>query len=424
MPAYNSLLWSLMPRWGGSHQQLYALGRECLDTGRFDTQVPYVYMRAFDHIVGDIGSTYDYYKTPGVYEDLQTLADGYLGEPTMEQHHDWYRSFKVASAVRCERWDEARQFLEALKGEPEEDAFTRFGLKSAEVLGEVYARSGEFAEETAAAEKLAAAGKFDEARAKYENLASKAGERQQVTTFFRGRLRGVEFEDDFAKGEWTALPLDEKLSGWRNMGGKWTLDDEGRLVAEPRRDGLRLVYDKKLGTRFELRGNVTFVKHPYSKANVGVYFGQATGAMPYLLSMFLDEDYAALMNQNELVARNPVKVKATNNFRIERWENLISAYVNDKRVADGIEIEPSGPIETEALALGGNYWYDGPVLRYEGLEIRKLSTPPEGIAVDADDEDASETENDANAPPAGAEAGGDRETTKDEDASEVEASSR
>jgi hypothetical protein len=75
LPAYQAMLWSLMPRWGGSHQELYALGRECLDTRRFDTSVPLVYMQAFNHIVTDIGSTYDYYKTPGVYEYLQTLAD-------------------------------------------------------------------------------------------------------------------------------------------------------------------------------------------------------------------------------------------------------------------------------------------------------------------------------------------------------------
>ncbi|MCI0332319.1 MAG: hypothetical protein L0228_03715 [Planctomycetes bacterium] len=390
IPAYNALLWSLMPRWGGSHQQLYALGRECLDTGRFDTHVPFVYIQAFDHIVKDIGSTFDYYKTPGVYEDLQTLADGYLGEPSMAGHDDWYRAFKVAAAVRCERWEDARQFLESVKGEPDETAFARFGLKSADVLGEIYARSGELAGGTAEAEQLAAAGKFDEAKAKYEDLTLKAGDRRQVTTYFRGRLRGLEFDDQFGKGEWTALPLDEQLSGWRNLGGKWSVDNDGRLIAEPQENGLRLVHDKQLGPRFELRGKVAFVKRPYGKANIGVYFGQPNGRMSNSLRLFFDGDYAALLRREETVAQNPVNVEDANTFHIERWDNTISAYVNDKRVADAIEIEADGPLETEVVALGGNYWYDGPMLRYEGLEVRKLEKPPEGMVAKVEAEKDSE----------------------------------
>ncbi len=393
IPAYNALLWSLMPRWGGSHEQLYALGRECLDTRRFDTHVPFVYMQAFELIVKDIGSTFDYYKTPGVYEDLQTLADGYLAAPSMTGHHEWYRAFKVAAAVRCERWEEARQFLESVKGEPDETAFTRFGLKSADVLGEIYARSGELAGGTAEAEQLAAAGKIVEAKAKYEDLALKAGDRKRVTTYFRGRLRGLEFDDLFIKGEWTALTLDEQLTGWRNLGGKWTVDGEGRLLAEPQENGLRLVYDKKLGPRFELRGKVAFVKRPYGKANIGVYFGQPNGLMSNSLRLFIDGDYAALLRREETVAQNPVNVEDANTFRIVRWDNTISAYVNDKRVADAVEIQSDGPLETEVVALGGNYWYDGPVLRYEGLEVRKLEKPPEGMVAAVPAEEVSEAGN-------------------------------
>jgi hypothetical protein len=394
--AYEALLWSIMPRWGGSHQQLYNFGRECLETNRFDTQVPSMFVNAFDAIVGDIGSSFDYYKTPGVFEDLQRVANGYLAEPKMEPAYSWYRSFKVAAAVRCERWDEARQFLDAIEGTPDENAFARFQLKSSEVLGEVYARSAEFAEETAAAEELAAAGKFDEAKAKFEGLASKSEGRQQVTTYFRGKLKAVEFRDQFEEGDWISLPLDEQLTGWRVKAGKWSVDDKGGLLAEPKQDGLRLVYDQRLGKRYELRGKVSLLKRPYSKANVGVYFGQASGTMPHSMLMFFDEDFAGILIRNEMITRNPVKIDESNGFRIERWDNSINAYVNDKRVADAVEIQPEGPEEDEVLALGGHYWYEGPVLRFEGLEVRKLIQPPEGMAVNEEavegDEESAEAD--------------------------------
>jgi hypothetical protein len=76
---------------------------------------------------------------------------------------------------------------------------------------------------------------------------------------------------------------------------------------------------------------------------------------------------------------------------------MINAFVNDKRVADAVEIDSNGPAESEVFALGGNYWYDGPVLRFEGLEIRKLDKPPEGITAKAEvreeDAEAEQAEN-------------------------------
>jgi len=379
IPAYTTLLWSLMPRWGGSHQQLYALGRECLDTGRFDTEVPFVYFRAFNNIVTDIGSTYDYYKTPGVFEDLQTLADGYLAESTRQDDQNWFRSFKVAAAVRCGRWTEAKQFLDEVTGEPDVDAFARFALKPSDWIGEIHARASEYADDVAEAEQLRADGKFGEAKATYEKLASRDGERKEVQTFFRGRMKGLEFDDLFARGDWATIPIDSQLNGWRVLGGKWTVDEKGRLVAEPQENGLRLIYEKNIGPRFELRGEMVFVKRPYNKAHLGVFFGQANGRMTNALQLLFDDDAAAVLRGGRAVAQNPVDIKKTNTFRIERWDNTISAYVNDRRVADTVEIESDGPLETELFALGGNYWYDGPVLRYEGLEIRKLSEAPAGV---------------------------------------------
>ena len=44
--AYETLLFDLLPRWGGSHAELLDFGLECLNTGRFDTEVPRSLLRA------------------------------------------------------------------------------------------------------------------------------------------------------------------------------------------------------------------------------------------------------------------------------------------------------------------------------------------------------------------------------------------
>src|SRR5262249_4269138 len=75
LKAYQNYLFSLMPRWGGTHEQMYMFGRECLQTNRFDTFVPYEMLSAFESIYSDIGGDFDLFKSPGVYEDLIALAD-------------------------------------------------------------------------------------------------------------------------------------------------------------------------------------------------------------------------------------------------------------------------------------------------------------------------------------------------------------
>ncbi len=41
---------SLLPRWGGSHEELFEFHRACLDTGRFDTFVPTIFLGLLEHL--------------------------------------------------------------------------------------------------------------------------------------------------------------------------------------------------------------------------------------------------------------------------------------------------------------------------------------------------------------------------------------
>ncbi len=40
-PAYRTRLYYLLPRWGGSLDEMMKFGLQCYDEGRFDTQVPF-----------------------------------------------------------------------------------------------------------------------------------------------------------------------------------------------------------------------------------------------------------------------------------------------------------------------------------------------------------------------------------------------
>jgi hypothetical protein len=72
MPAYDQLVWALLPRWGGSLEEVYDFGVECLATKRFDTDVPLRYYNAVWQLAnreGDIAI----WRRPGVYSKMQQI---------------------------------------------------------------------------------------------------------------------------------------------------------------------------------------------------------------------------------------------------------------------------------------------------------------------------------------------------------------
>lgn len=77
-PAYESRVWFLRPRWGGSIEQMIQFGLECAATKRFDTFVPGFLWE----VMGDVAKEkMDYagvFAEPGLREPLERVRDGYM----------------------------------------------------------------------------------------------------------------------------------------------------------------------------------------------------------------------------------------------------------------------------------------------------------------------------------------------------------
>lgn len=132
--AYDRLRWSLRPRWGGSHGEMLAYGRECLATERFDTDVPWQFHLVLKEIGSEINDLRDVYQLDGVYDDYQKLLAGYRdrGDAAPALVRRW------ESRAACVAWlaghnDAAQQALDRLGGDVDVEAFAEFGT----TLGEV-----------------------------------------------------------------------------------------------------------------------------------------------------------------------------------------------------------------------------------------------------------------------------------------------
>jgi hypothetical protein len=169
---------------------------------------------------------------------------------------------------------------------------------------------------------------------------------------------------------------DNHLLGWRKTAGKWSIDTDGRLVGDARADGLMLVTDNKLGTRYEILGSADFVSPSREKDNLGIYFGRETGDMRSSFTLDRTEQSAAIISSGTPVEKKDCTFGDSNSFQVQRWDARLSVTLNDKPLFAGTAIENFGNPAGEVLGLGGKYWYQGSSIRFSKLEVRKLNDEP------------------------------------------------
>ncbi|HEV7226450.1 MAG TPA: WD40 repeat domain-containing protein, partial [Pirellulales bacterium] len=121
--AYQALLYSMRPRWGGSHEAMLAFGRECLATRRFDVGVPWNFHAALADVLSEVDDPRQVCTASDVYDDYLTLLDGSraLAKDDAERHI-------LDTSRACIAWltshdDEARRLLEKLGDDVVADVF-------------------------------------------------------------------------------------------------------------------------------------------------------------------------------------------------------------------------------------------------------------------------------------------------------------
>ena len=76
--AYGTYKFSLLPRWGGSYQQMMAFGLACAATNRFDTEVPRQFSAVVNQICGDTHQLREVYELPDIAHALVAVDQGYI----------------------------------------------------------------------------------------------------------------------------------------------------------------------------------------------------------------------------------------------------------------------------------------------------------------------------------------------------------
>ncbi len=380
MPPYSKLVWALRPRWGGSHGQMYEVGRACLATGRFDTAVPKFLLKVVQDIAIDEGRD-DLWQMPRVYDDLCALCDGHIAEGSRAEEVPWWKSLRAAAAWRCGRYEDARAWFDQLGDEAQAEAFRQLDATLKEAREQTHAYTGPLAEAIKEAEQSYRTGKRAEALPLFEGLVTEAKDPRTVT-YLRGYVVPLGIEQALSGNQWVDLLPGEDLAGWQTLRGYWAVEPDGALRATVEKGkGTMLLCNSRIHGNYEIRGVIEFQPGTHS-VQAGVVLGYKDVDRPFWtgLRLYKPRNLVSLgvkytSRQKEM--QGPLMDR--NNLHIQVWDSQVTVFNNGEPVFINRPIEEDDHPDVPGQVGLGAYYHSAsldPVVWYRDFRIRRLDARP------------------------------------------------
>ena len=374
---------ALRPRWGGSHEAMLAFGRQCLDTGRFETFVPGFVFDVALSVGEDLSRPRDAFAMPGVYEDCLRAANGYLqAADTAPAVARLWRSRLAVLHWATGRYPEAARILDELRDEPAPQALTESRVRLEELIGESRLFGGPHGAAADAAEALIAAQKLDDARAAYERLAAAADLPAAGRRIVADRIATVRMAVALDRADWVDLQPPADLAGWHVVSGEWKVEADGTLVATTAaRSRSTLVCEATIGQDVEVTlecdlGQRPAGQNPVDGCSLMLARDEETKRTCAVVAGGVAQ--RVWLNNGSTNAGSQearVEIKPTSTLRAVLWDGKISVFFNDQKVFDRVEVPPDW-LAGDLLALGDFAYAQPKQLRIRKLRVRKLDQAP------------------------------------------------
>jgi peroxiredoxin len=367
--AYTNLLYGLMPRWHGSHERMYRFGVECIDTNRYDTDVPYEFCDAVWQIMRDdqnpLGNRYA--QRPGLYQNVQRVCQGYEGQ---DRNVAWWKTVWLGFAYLAQQWDDAARLLRELDSELDADALGRFPLVADEVIQAVHLHASPHADAILAAFSAADGGKRQEAVDALKAILAEKDLEPSIKAQVASRLQGLDWSLDFQKGGPVSLIPEANLRGWKVAAGSWSQTPSGELNGVSDKSGVILECQAEFGTHWELSGEMVHGNSPYNPWDAGILLN-VDGRPQFSMMFNPTEHWVAVGPHDELKKfRQPFKRDGkTTKFVLHVAGDTVSVWLNDALVIKDQEVEGLRAATSSRVALGASYRWAGSNLTYRNLKI-------------------------------------------------------
>lgn len=389
-PAYHEFNGSLLPRWGGSFQQMYDFGLECLSTERYDTLIPGILLYCLIDMGSEGEHALEFWRKPGVFENAKKVIDGMLAVPDGKFSRQWLRSNRVIFSWAAGEWDECRSSLEDMDMPVLEHLTDKCRTTEHQIRRDVALYTSELADQIIKADKHFDNEQYDEAIVLYEDAVNSVRDNELLKEVLADRKATADLLHELASGEWVELKFESGLPGWDSVQGAWRANTRKNAVSGgPGPGGMFLMCRAPIGDKWEMRGKIN-TKHLARSKDQTQNAGIVLNASPdYRFSR--GRLFTIQPASNEVVLRSGfyetslVKRKLDGKkrndftFHLQVWNEFVVLYIDDKLVfAEEAPIDSTGRYGPY-FGLGGRYWYYCGFALYEDLKIRRLSTMPEPL---------------------------------------------
>jgi hypothetical protein len=389
---YMTMTQRLRQRWSGSDEELLAFARECLDTGRFDTQVPRTAWRVIRTLDEDRrerdAAAPSIYRDREVYGLLVRTFQGYLARPGIsEVTQRWQHAAWAVAADRAGRYGEANQHLVAAGGrlhrnlpgllDPPEDVARRISAFASPVGARIIEADSAYQDRA-----------FERSRGLLEAVKPDVTG-TAAAPFVHDRLAILDAHRALAAGAaLTLVPRDPQLAGWEAPLGTFQAGAAGSpLQALSGGRGMVLRTPAVVGPAFEAMVDAQLVW-----SSTGEYqFGLAAGELDCCEGRYLNVRVRRFYNRSgELV----MSLRRSSDLRVplsalpdrfglalQVWNGRASAWIDGLPVLIG-EPLPAEVELTDEARLGLASWHEQNVYRVDvhRLEARRLlSVPGPGV---------------------------------------------
>lgn len=384
LQAYNAYMWSLRPRWSGSHNAMLAFGMECADTGRFETMVPWNMIKAALDISDERNDYRSVFQDQLVYEACKRVLLGMAEAQPSRRAHDL--SLLAAIAWRAGQYEDAKLYMEQVGAAIDWDAAWLVRGRWNQIYHDVYAQTHANADTFRSAMAAAAEGLWDRAvelcEEALEGLARSY--HSQAVAHHRQSLR---LKADFEAGDWVELRFAHGLPGWILVHRHWNLFTFTTLRATPATGRVRILSATPVGNRFEIQGAISILReNKPADGAASIIFGydaeaprrerwRAVTFRPGLNRIDLEIAGAASRTVNI-----PARMTPNPRFHIQAWDDRLIIRVQNAVVFDGewpryaIDWRPGEIFGFGAVADSAPG--DTPSLvQFSRLQIRKLTEP-------------------------------------------------
>lgn len=393
--AYRSMLWTLRPRWHGSHEMMAQFGASCADTKRYDTWVPYQVFVAASNIGEETFNSHGVYTAPAFEGAMRRAIEGYLDQKDLSAREK--RSYASHAAVAAylmhepelcaralevagpELEDKAVALLHAVLGHEQElrretDALMgKLGLEAKDLMLTAYKRDPKLMREFLG-------------RTKVDALPpASRGIFEEVTT-------AVHFQEKFTAGDWVPLTFRSGLTTTGRIGGDWTATDTGELTltgSDTR--WVECFLRHPVGSKdVEIRGEMEFDIPDRSIVRDGFGFGPMLGYRPAtgdcgegIRGVVMDygggreEAHVAGAAMNVSTGRVPWRYQAKNTFHLCVLNGLVTWIVNDQMITNQVPLANIGMEDGRGLIGFTAFRFPwGAKATVKNVEVRLSKTVP------------------------------------------------